>query len=248
MTGSRLGERPTLETGEPVLARWFVILLLVLVPAGLGVSVWAFTAASREPLPAAERRPVGTADVTHPRGDATLNRIREVEPGPSCAEGIRLVGDEGARATLRRSLGAVCQLVDSGRFPLAAAGMERWVAEGGVARMAVFERTGLDSSLRVEDGRPVLELNAKFQFGDATAAAPTIVHELVHLAGSWPGEAVGAAAELEAVQAQARACDRLAFRAEPPRSCLDAEELLGLDDPLGALEQAGYRAGGSGGP
>ncbi|MDX1659870.1 MAG: hypothetical protein R3343_13705 [Nitriliruptorales bacterium] len=234
--------RPTLPTGEPVLARWFVVLMLVLVPVGLAVIVWAFIAASGGPLPPAERRPPGTAEVTHDRGEATLAESVASESGPSCASGITVVGDSGGRATGTRALGALCQLLRNDDYPLAEAGLEAWSANDGRLRVAVFERSGLDSSARVEDGAIVIEINPKFQFEDAVRAAPAILHELVHLGQSWPGEPVTAAQEIAAVQAQARACDTLVFVQQEPRGCLDAVELLELDAPRDALVDAGFPA------
>ncbi len=74
---------PTLDTGEPVLARWFVITMLLLVPIAIGVSVFAWRATDREPPPAIERRVVGTATITHDRGDALFPETEASEPGPS---------------------------------------------------------------------------------------------------------------------------------------------------------------------
>lgn len=234
---------PALPDGEPVLARWFAILMVVLVPVGLAVSAWAFLSFDREELTAAERRPPGTAVVTHERGTAVLNEITDTEPGPGCAAGIEVFGDDGARAAGIRTLGAVCTLLGRGGFEEAAAGLEAWAAADGRLRFAVFEVTGLDSSARREDGRVLIELNAKFQFADATLAAPFVIHELTHLAGGWPGAPVTDAGELRALEAQARACGRLVIRDEPPRGCRDAQEVLAEDDPLSRLQDAGYRPG-----
>lgn len=234
---------PALDSGEPVLARWFVILMLVLVPVGLGVSVWALTAFDREELTAAERRPPGTAEVTHERGQAALNDTLVTESGPACAAAIDVVGDDGARAAGRRALGGLCTLVSRGGLDTVAEGLARWGELDGVLRFAVFEVSGLDSSARLEDGRLVIELNAKYQFDDATLAAPALAHELAHLADGFPGEPVSDAAELRAVEVQARVCDDLVISGDPPRACLDAEELLGAEDPLSLLDDAGYRPG-----
>ena len=229
--------------GEPLLARWFAVLMVVLVPIGLAVSVWAFLSFDREELTAAERRPPGTAEVTHERGTAVLNETTDTEPGPACAADVEVFGDDGARAAGVRALGAVCTLLGRGGFEAAEEGLARWAEQGGRLRFAVFEVTGLDSSARAEDGRLVIELNAKFQFDDATLAAPFIVHELTHLADGWPGAPVTDAAELRALEAQARACQRLVIRDDPPRGCADAQEVLDDADPLSLLEDAGYRPG-----
>lgn len=234
---------PAMPDGEPLLARWFAIVMVVLVPIGLAVSAWAFLSFDRVELTAAERRPPGTAEVTHERGTAVLNEITDTEPGPACAADIEVFGDDGARAAGVRALGAVCTLLGRGDFEEAEEGLARWAEQDGRLRFAVFEVTGLDSSARAEDGRVVIELNAKFQFDDATFAAPFIIHELTHLAGDWPGAPVTDAAELRALEAQARACEELVIRDDPPRGCADAAELLADDDPLSLLEDAGYRPG-----
>lgn len=238
---------PSLPSGEPVLHRWFVLAMIPLVVAGIGVTVWAFASIRGVDLPVAERRPTGSAEVTHDRGDAAIAEDTTVEPATGCAEGIELVGDPGGRAAARRALSALCTQLRAADLPEAEAGLDAWIAADGVLRFAVFERNGVDSSARVEDGRVVLELNNKFQFLEPSAAlaVPFLVHELAHLAGgSWPGAPVTAEQELAAMRLQARSCDLMAIRRDPPRGCNDAEELLGLDDPLGALVEAGYRSGG----
>jgi hypothetical protein len=234
---------PALPSGEPVLHRWFVLAMIVLVVAALVVTVWAFMAGRRDPLSAAERRPVGTSEVTHERGQAALADSTDADRGPGCAVGIDVVGDEGGRAAGRRALAAVCHLLESDDVEVARVGLRNWIQSDGVLRVAVFELTGLDSSARVEDGRVVIEINAKFQFEDAARAAPVVLHELVHLGQSWPGSPVGAEDELAAITVQAAACDELGIREDPPRGCLDSNELLGAVDPLRQLLDAGYGSG-----
>lgn len=231
---------PSLPSGEPVLARWFVLLMILLALAGIAVTVWAFLSFSREPLTPAERRPPGTADITHERGDAVLNETAETAPGPGCAEDIDVFGDAGARASVSRAMSAACQLIASGRFPEAEAGLREWIAADGLLRVAVFEATGLESSARVEDSRVVIELNPRYQFEDATRAAPFILHELVHLASGWPGEPVDVDGELLATEVTARACDRMVLGDNPPLGCRDAQELMEADDAAQQLRDAGY--------
>ncbi len=236
-----LGGRPTLPSGEPVIARWFAVTLVVLVPVGLVIIVLAFLSISREELGAAARRPPGDTTVTHERGQAALAEVSVDEEFVGCVGGIRMVGDRGGVSTVQRALSATCQLTEGPSGQDVRAGLEALAASRGVVRVAVFELTGVDASTRIEDGVPVVELNAKFQFEDATRAAPALVHELVHLAGGWPAVGpVDADAELAAVQAQQQACNRLSFRNEPPRTCLDADELLAEPDPRRALVEAGY--------
>jgi hypothetical protein len=234
---------PSLPTGEPVLARWFAIVMLAVVPLGLAVVGWAFLSIRGIEITPAERRPPGTAEVTHDRGDAALNQILEVEPGPACAAGIEVIGDEGARAAGRRALSAMCQQLRIGDYPEVEAGLGAWVANDGLLRIAVFEVNGLDSSARVEDGRWVIELNAKFQFDNSTLAAPFVMHELVHMAEpDWPGAPLSDSAELRAMEVQLQACDAL-IGDPKPRGCKDARELLETEDRLDQLDRAGYRPG-----
>lgn len=236
---------PALPTGEPLLARWFAIAMVVLVVAGLAVMAWAVTSIRSTDLAPAARRPPGDALVTHERGAAALGEDRTEQTEVACAPALRLVGDAGARAAAARALSTACELID--RDPtgqaVAAAGLEALQEADGVVRFAVFEVNGLDSSMRVEDGVPVLELNAKFQFLEpgATLAAPFLLHELAHLGvGGWPGEPVDVDGELVALTAQAAACDALVLPDDPPRGCLDAQQVLDADDPVAELVAAGY--------
>jgi hypothetical protein len=244
LTGDGL---PALPTGEPVLHRWFVLTMLLLVPVALGVSVWAATSIQRDTIPAAERRPPGGPTVTIERGAAELGESRDVEPGPTCSQGIRIVGDAGARAAGRRALAGACALLDSGAYPEAEVGLRAWTRADGQLRIAAFQLTGVESSTRLEDDRLVMELNAKFQFEDATRAAPAVLHQLVLLADpDFPGTEISAERELLGVRAQADACASLGFPDQPPRGCLDVEELLAEDDPIAALVDAGYQRRGAG--
>ncbi len=239
---------PSMPDGEPLLQRWFVIPMVLLVVAGIGVSIWMFaTLLAKEEIPVAERRPPGTAEVTHERGRAVLNDTQDTEPGPDCAERVELFGDAGARSTVREAMRATCGLLGTGDFPEAEEGLEAFIEAGGQLRVAIFELTGVESSARVETiadsdaQRLVIELNPRFQFEAGFRAAPMIIHELTHIAHAWPGDPVPAEGELEAMQAQHRACEALTFREEPPRGCLDAALLTEDPDAIEELVDAGYR-------
>lgn len=234
--------------GEPLLQRWFVIPMLVLVVIAIGVSIWMFSVLlTKEEIPLAERRPPGTAEVTHERGRAVLNDTRDTEPGPDCAERVELFGDAGGRSTVRAAMSATCGLLATGEYPAAEEGLDLFVEVGGQLRVAIFELTGVESSARVEtiadtDAQQlVIELNPRFQFEAGFRAAPMIIHELTHMAHAWPGDAVDAEGELEAMRAQHRACEALAFRDDPPRGCLDAALLADAADAIEQLVDAGYR-------
>lgn len=237
---------PTLPSGEPVLARWFVVTVLALVVAGVAVTVWAFASVSRPPLDPAARRPPGTAGVTHDRGDVRPDPGTTAEPGPGCARAITVVGSRAVRAAAGPALTAVCDLLADGGLPAARRGLERWSRTDGLLRMAAFQLTGVDSTARWEGSRLVVELNTKFQLGPGVWAAPVVIHELVHVGNGMPGRPVTAAAELAAVRGQATACRRLELDGrspddpESPRSCRDAAELLAAEDPLDRLRAVGY--------
>jgi hypothetical protein len=233
---------PTLPTGEPVLARWFVITMLLLVPVAIAVSVVAWRATDREPPTAIERRSVGTATVTHDRGDARFPETEGSEAGPSCAERVMLTGDRSAISAARRALSATCQLIAAGDLPLARAGLEEWLAADPRMRVGTFEASGVDASARLEDGGIVLELNARYLFEDATRAAPVVVQQLGLLGQpDWPGSVVSAQAEAATLAEQLRACGRLSLPDGVPRPCRDAAELLALDDLVDRLIAVGFR-------
>ena len=238
---------PTLGTGEPVLARWFVITMLLLVPIALAVSVFAWRATDREPPGPVERRPVGTATITHDRGDALFPATEGNVPGPSCAEDVLLTGDAAAVSAGRRAMSATCQLLATGELPLAQAGLEAWLDADPMVRVGTFEASGVDASARFEDGRIILELNARYLFEDATRAAPVVVHQL-GLIGQpdWPGAVISAQAEVASLAEQLRACGRLSLPDGLPRPCRDAAELLDADDPVGDLIAVGFRDAGRG--
>lgn len=233
---------PTLPTGEPVLARWFVIVMLLLVPVAIAVSVLAWRATDREPPPAIERRVVGTATITHDRGDALFPETDDAEPGPSCAETVTLTGDSSAISAARRALSATCQLLATADLPLARAGLEVWLANDPSIRVGTFERSGVDISARVEDGAIVVELNARYLFEDATRAAPVVVQQLgVIGSAGWPGAVVSAQAEAAALAEQHLACGRLSLPDGVPRPCRDAAELVASDDLVADLIRVGFR-------
>lgn len=239
---------PSMPDGEPLLARWFVLAMLLLSVVAVGMTVFALTQRSAPPaeaFPAAERRNPGTAEVTHDRGQVVLAEDDTASTPVTCAPDVRLVGDEGGRATLRRAFGVLCQQLaedDDGSLAQVAAGLADLDAATGVARVAQAAATGIDSSARIEQGIPVIELAPKFQFENARVAAPFLAHELFHLGSQdWPGAPVDAAAELAAMRVQDEVC-RALDEPEPdrPRGCRDAAELLATDDPLQALRAAGF--------
>lgn len=237
----RTDGRPTLANGEPVLHRWFVVAMLVLVPVTVVVVVAAFLLIGRETVAPAERRPAGDATVTVFRGDAQLAATQGVDIGPGCMQAIRLIGDDGSRAAARAAGVATCRLLTDPRFAAARDGLAVWSRSQGQLRYATFELSGVESSARVENNRIVLELNAKFQFLSGSHATPAMIHQLTLLTDpDWPGDTIGASTAVAAAQAEADACQALTFET-PPRGCADVTELLADPDLYGALVDAGYR-------
>lgn len=237
---------PAMPDGEPLLARWFVLSMLVLSIVAVVLMVVALTqrvAPPDEVFPAAARRPPGTAEVTHERGEVTVAADDTTDRPVTCAPDLALVGDDGGRGTLRRAFGVLCQQLTEQPEALAvvARGLARLEAEGGIVRIAQAVATGVDSSTRVEGGVLVVELAPKFQFDDGRLGAPSLAHELAHLGGEvWPGQPVDVADELVALTVQAVVCDGLRREEDLPRGCADAAGVLGADDPAGALREAGY--------
>ncbi len=238
---------PAESDGTPLLARWFVLAMLGLSVVALGLTVFALAqrvAPPAEAFPAAERRNPGTADVTHERGQIVIAEDTSVSQPVTCAPQVRLVGDEGGRVTLQRAFGVLCAQLDAddGSLAQVAAGLAVLDDAGGIARIAQAAATGIDSSARIEDGVPVIELAPKFQFENARLAAPFLAHELFHLGSDdWPGSPVTATDEAAAMTVQLEVCEALRAPVEDlPRGCGDALELLEDDDPVGALREAGF--------
>lgn len=234
---------PTAPDGTPLLQRWFLLIMIPLVIAGLVVIGLALVSAFRPvEFSPAERRPRGGPTETHDTAGRLVGETVELEAASGCAQGASLQGDVGARSAARRALATACQLLATDDFPAASEGLAQWLEarDGALLRFVVFQRTGLDSTVLVEGDALIIELSNKFIFDDASEAAPALIHELAHLGQGWPLARLDAAAELAAMVEQRLACDRTAFRQDPPRTCLDADELFALDDPLGALVEAGW--------
>ena len=232
---------PTLPNGEPVMHRWFVLAMAVLVPVTLAVFVAALMLIGRDTVDAAERRPAGDGHVTVDRGHAQLAQTLGVAVGPDCMQAIRLIGDDGSRAAAKAAAMATCRLLDDPMYALAREGLAVWSRSNGQLRYGTFELSGVESSARVEDGRIVIELNAKFQFVAGVHAAPALLHQLALITDpAWPGQTVGASRARDGARLEQAACKQLVLDA-PPRGCSDVDELLSDPDVLSALVAAGYR-------
>lgn len=227
-------DAPVGELGDQLLPRWFVILAVVMAPVAIAALVAAFLVYDAPDVPVAERRPPPAAGLTHAVGELAVGPSAPVPHDPGCEllEGVRIAGEERDRAMLSAGLDALCAAdldeVTAGRIAA-------FAQDGGVVRFAVFEATGVDSAADVDGGR--ILVNAKFSQTMAAWIAPLVAHDvtLVELG------AQDAAAALQARRVEHAVCADLFADVRPSRACDDAAKLLALDDPLAALQAAGYR-------
>lgn len=228
------------ELQEPLLPRWFVLLLLASVPLAIGVGVWAFLAFGPEEVAVAERRPVPAEDsaLTTAVGERNVGDAEPVEVEADCrlVEGIRAGGTALDVARIAAGINALCEV------PVPAAAAERlgaFGAAGGVVRFAQFEATGVDSTMDLSGEVPVVLVNARLAREDTDERwiTPLVVHDVTYL-----DQPVGeAASALQARRVEVAVCDALFTEDRPSRACDDATALLALPDPLAALQDAGYR-------
>lgn len=229
---------PVGELQEQLLPRWFVILVLVTVPVAIAAVVAAFVVYDGGQVPVAERRPPPDEQHTHAVGDMAVGPSQPQPYDPACPQldGLRIAGEDADLAVLSTGLDALCvaELDDATRERLAA-----FAVAGGVVRFAVFETTGVDSTADL-DGERVL-LNAKFSHARPEWIAPLVAHDVTLLAMD-PARTKSA---LQARRVEHALCTELftdVFADVPAsRGCADAEALLALDEPLEALQAAGYR-------
>lgn len=226
------------EQGDPLLPRWFAILAVLIVPAGLAVGVWAFLSAGRGEVPVAERRPAHMGDLTTAVGELAAGDAAPQPLDADCpvVEGIRIAGEERDLSALRDGLARLCAVALPGEVVTP---LRRFGSLSGVVRFAVFERTAVDTTARhvMGIGRPpVVFLNAKYSRTDAEWLAPLVVYESVMLAG----DANRAETVLRAREAELTVCRTLGLEDATP-GCRDAAALLALPDPAAALGAAGYR-------
>ena len=234
----------TEELDEPLLPRWFVLLFLLAIPVVIGVGIWAFVVFGPEEVPIAERRPPPSADglLTTDVGQFDIGTSdAELLALPDCERyrGIRAGGSAEDRARIELAVDALCDL----DLPQdVATRLRRLAVDGGEVRFALFQLTGVDSTLELIDpDRPRVLLNNRFARADTEPLwiAPLLVHDTTYLdLPVGPAESALAAREAEAM-----VCDALFAEGgepEPSRACEDAEALLDFISPLRALEDAGF--------
>ena len=227
---------PVGELQEQLLPRWFVVLCVALVPVALIAAVVAFVVFDRDEVPVAERRPPPGDELTHDVGEYAVGTSEPIAYEEACPRlrGVQIAGSEADQQALRLGLSGLCT---ASLPPVIADQLERFAREEGVVRFAQFQSTGVDSAALLEADPPQILLNAKLQRSDPLWIAPVVVHDVVLMAGT-PDTAEAA---LTARQAEDLVCDRILGGRRESRGCDDAEELLGLSDPIAALRAAGYR-------
>ncbi len=231
------------ELNEPLLPRWFVLLMVGAVPVALGVAVWAFIVFGPEEVPVAERRPPPdpTGQLTTDVGQYNVGESVAVPlPLADCQlfRGIRAAGSEADRARIELALATLCEQ----RLPEDVARRVQLLASmQGEIRFAQFQATGIDSTLDRFEDTPRILLNARFAREDTDPLwiAPLVVHDTTYLELS----AGTVEAALEARQNEADTCRALFTQTRPSRACQDAYELLDFISPARALEDAGFTAG-----
>lgn len=227
---------PVGELQEQLLPRWFVLLCVALVPVAIVAAIVAFVIFDTDEVPVAQRRPPPTGELTHDVGDYVVGTSDPVVYEEACSllQGVQIAGSEADQQALRLGLSALC---NTSLPPVISDHVTKFAQDGGIVRFAQFQSTGVDSTALRDGDPPQILLNAKLQRSDPLWIAPVVVHDVMLLAGA-PETAQGA---LTARQAEDLVCDRILSGRRESRGCDDAEALLGLPDPLGALRAAGYR-------
>ena len=233
---------------EPLLPRWFVLLMVVAVPVAIGVALWALLSFGSTDLAVEARRPPPSPDssLTTPVGQFAVGELEPVAIDPSCPvlSGIHAAGTALDRQRIEFAIDALCEIrlpEDVGRR------LQAFGQAGGVVRFAQFEATGIDSTLDPSGDVPVVLINARLarESTDPLWIAPLVVHDTTYLELE-PGSVEGA---LDARRGEAEICARLfdpassdaAFpESDPSRACDDAQALLALPDPAAALQEQGF--------
>lgn len=225
---------PVAADASPLLPRWFVLLLLAAVPVAVVLFVLAFFGlAAGGGDDVAGRRPPPDARATAAVGEVTVGP-RAAAPGPAaCPEAGSLwpAGVPADRRALARTINALCALPD------AAAALADLAADGPVTvRFAGFADNRVDVTGIAPGGAgpATVWLNARLSGSEPVRLAPLLAYQ----ARLATAARVDAGAVLDARALERAVCDALLD--EPTPSCRDAADLLALDDPVAALEAAGF--------
>lgn len=235
--GDPWARTPSGELADPLLPRWFVVTVLVTIPAAIGAVVAAFVVFSHAEVPVAERRPPPSeAGLTAGTGEVALGDAdpEGLEADCPVVAGLRIAGGEADRETLSDGVNGLC---DADLDADTADRVGRLAEAGAVVRFAVFERTGVDSAADLDAQPQQVLLNARFSRTEPRWIAPLVALEATFLDAD-PTTAEGV---LRARRAERRVCRSLFGGTRPSRACQDAQALLSLEDPQAALRAAGYR-------
>ena len=227
---------PVGELQDQLLPRWFVLLCVIIVPVALIAIIVTFLVTRGGEIAVAQRRPPPAGEVTSDVGEYVTGATVPTPYEDACTalQGVQVGGGEPDRAPLRVALAALC---NAGLPEETIEALSAFADQQGVVRFAQFQYTGVDSTAVIDAEPPVILINAKLQRTDPLWIAPLVVHDAVVLAGGDPSLAAN---ELEARQAEAVACEKILATRRASRGCDDAEELLGLPDPLAELRGAGF--------
>jgi hypothetical protein len=227
---------PVGELQEQLLPRWFVILVLVMIPIAVAAVIAAFVVFRPAEVPVADRRPPPAGDLTNAVGEFVIGESAPQPYADACPtlRGVQIAGTEQDQRVLRLGIAGLCNVSLPGEITDRLA---RFAQAGGVVRFAAFEQTGVDSTAQPDAVPPRILVNARLQLTDPLWIAPLVAHDVTFTEAD-PATAEGA---LEARRAEALVCDRLLGGRRPSRGCGDARAVLDLPDPLAALRAAGFR-------
>jgi hypothetical protein len=227
---------------------WWLWLAVAVTTAAMVVVVVSLVTAERATAPLGAGRSPPAGEFSHGVGEIRVpaleeaNRALAVREHPDCPRlaGLTLVGTRGEVDLLAAAADRACGLRTTERIDRARKALH---LERAMVVFAEFRASGNESTTRFAPGGPEVLVNGKFSQGPPERVAALLIHEGAHVAAGGPP---GAAGELDAVRAQADACQRLfgdPRRLGPNRSCLDGAALLaaGESRALAALRAAGYR-------
>lgn len=229
-------DAPTGELGDQVLPRWFVLTAIAAVVVAAVVVAIALRGPEAAPVAVEARRPPPSADYTTAVGRIAAGDAAPASYDAPCplVDGLRVAGTPGDQAQLRRGVAALCNVA----LPEDVARDVRSLADdSAVLRFATFEATGVDSTASRDPAEPAILINTRFQRTNPLWITPLIVHD----ATLRQGRPATADAAVAARRAEASVCDLLLSADDQSRACTDARAILTLDDPIAALQGAGFR-------
>lgn len=222
---------PTSELGDQVLPRWFVLLGLGVVAFGAVALIAGFVVFRPRDPAVTTLRPPPAVGYTHDIGGAPVlaGQVRDLDALCGGLDGVRVGGTAAEVELLTRGLAPLCDIPDQADL------LTNFARKRGVVRFAEFPATQVDSAASLDE--PLILVNARFSVTEPSWIAPLVIHDLVTLDGA-PGIAETA---LAAREAELDTCVALFAERVAGPSCADASTLVAMDDPIRALQEAGYR-------